>query len=42
MNDPEDREWWPLDFTRQLALPFVTALIMLGLLLNWFVRANGN
>ena len=42
MNDPQKREWWPLDILRQAALPFLIAMLMLGVLLNWFVRANGN
>ncbi len=42
MTDPRKHEWWPLDFLRQIAMPFVVALLMLGALLNWFVRANGN
>ncbi len=40
MSEPRNHESWPLDLMRQAALPFIVALIMLGLLLNWFVRTN--
>lgn len=40
MIEPHGHEWWPFDLLRQLAAPFLVALLMLGLLLVWFVHGN--
>lgn len=40
MMEPRKHEWWPFDLLRQAALPFLVAMLMLGLLTVWFVHGN--